>query len=643
MSVILAILLFSALMITPPSVNAEIGGDWIYEVVDEKATITGYNGTGGNVFIPSEINDKPVIVIGYEAFKNCTSITGVTIPDSVKVIEEGAFEDCSYLTTVRIGNGVESIGSRAFLYTSISSIVIPDSVTFVGYDLFGAHLDDPHPTKMYGITINGKLRLNEDYGFTNVFVTGTEIKRTTFSEYNHVSQLTIADSVTSIESGSFGTFTNLSYLTVRGDAEFDYNYLPKPSSGLSVTGEFVDSANFREWTSMNTVRFENSVKTIGERSFEKCSGLVQVSMEGVETLGDYSFAECSNLKEVSLSQNLTSINDGVFYKCASLNTISLPDKVVSIGNSAFESCWNLPDVAFPSSVKSIGNSAFKECNKMESLVIPKTVNSVGASAFENCVGLRTAYVWGRHTTVGDKAFSECGNVTVYAYDSSPADYNTMNEEIPFVPLLKTNMGLKNSSYSYEDKPLTDTQTTLSDNNGFGLTQNSYGNIETLGTQLKRDDTRKDIRFVSVINEGLVREATIQHDVADYGFVLAKCSKKSTAAAGENNIQKVYIGAPGTTTYSCRNTSNLISDDYGYYNKSTKYKYVTIAINGVEPDQGFVVRFYLKTCSGRVYYSNYSTAYTGIVANFTRVATLREGENTMLFKDEWEAIDTFSDD
>ena len=48
------------------------------------------------------------------AFSGCTSLTSVTIPDSVTSIGNNAFEYCTALTSVTIGNGVTSIGGYAF-------------------------------------------------------------------------------------------------------------------------------------------------------------------------------------------------------------------------------------------------------------------------------------------------------------------------------------------------------------------------------------------------------------------------------------------------------------------------------------------------------------------------------------------------
>jgi hypothetical protein len=101
-------------------------------------------------------NDNSVTSIGSFAFYNCTSlssitipnsvtiigdsaffsnsITTITIPNSVTTIEDEAFKNCTSLTSVTFTatSSVTSIGSYAFAYTAITSITIPNSVTSIG-------------------------------------------------------------------------------------------------------------------------------------------------------------------------------------------------------------------------------------------------------------------------------------------------------------------------------------------------------------------------------------------------------------------------------------------------------------------------------------------------------------------------------
>ena len=96
-------------------------------------TITDYNGAGGDIIIPSEINGNIVIDIGI-VFRD-RNLTSVTIPGNIKNIAENAFRN-NRLTSINIGNGVETIGNNAFDENRLTSVAIPNSVTRIGNNAF---------------------------------------------------------------------------------------------------------------------------------------------------------------------------------------------------------------------------------------------------------------------------------------------------------------------------------------------------------------------------------------------------------------------------------------------------------------------------------------------------------------------------
>ena len=152
--------------------------------------ITRYNGPGGAVVIPREINRIPVRVIdGFSGKK----IFSVTIPDSVISIQDGAFNgnlltsvtipnsvtsigkhafSGNLLTSVTIHNSVTSIGNYAFNENLLTSITIPNSVTSIGERAFGNNL-------ITSITIGSNVKVNQSFS--------DQLKNNTFgSIYNGV-------------------------------------------------------------------------------------------------------------------------------------------------------------------------------------------------------------------------------------------------------------------------------------------------------------------------------------------------------------------------------------------------------------------------------------------------------------------------
>ena len=89
------------------------------------------------IIIPDKIEGNPVVAIDKYTFYECSSLTSIVIPNSVTSIGHSAFSYCSSLTSVVIPNSVTSIGDGAFSHCrSLTSIVIPNGVTSIGHYAF---------------------------------------------------------------------------------------------------------------------------------------------------------------------------------------------------------------------------------------------------------------------------------------------------------------------------------------------------------------------------------------------------------------------------------------------------------------------------------------------------------------------------
>jgi hypothetical protein len=115
------------------AIPAAAEAQFIFETNNDTITVMGYIGTNAVLTIPSAINGYPVTSIAAGAFFLSSTLTSVTIPDSVTSIGDDAFRYCVNLASVTMGSSVTDIGAAAFNgCTSLPIVRIPSSVTNLG-------------------------------------------------------------------------------------------------------------------------------------------------------------------------------------------------------------------------------------------------------------------------------------------------------------------------------------------------------------------------------------------------------------------------------------------------------------------------------------------------------------------------------
>ena len=134
--------LLALALLAAPAAQAQ----FTYTTNNGAITITGYNGPGGAVTIPSATNGLPVTAIGDFAFA-FAGVTSVSVPTSILSIGDDAFLDCESLTSVAIPNSVTNVGEGAFtLCSGLASVTIGGGVGNIGDDAFA------HCTNLTGVT-----------------------------------------------------------------------------------------------------------------------------------------------------------------------------------------------------------------------------------------------------------------------------------------------------------------------------------------------------------------------------------------------------------------------------------------------------------------------------------------------------------
>ena len=367
-----------------------------YTIVDGHLVVSGYDKTGlkGVAKIISRLtyrgNTYEVLEISESVFRDCTSLTSITIPNTVTSIGYDAFFGCTSLTSITIPNSVTSIGEWAFYGTPWYDNQ-PDGLIYAGKVAYKYKGTMPEGTEI--VIKEGTL----------------EIAGGAFYECSSLTSVTIPNSVMSIGDFAFSECTSLTSITI-------------PNSVMSI-GDYA----FSGCTSMASITIPNSMTSIGERVFADCSSLTSISIpNSVTSIGHFAFEGCSSLTSISIGSGATSIDYKAFYGCSSLTSIKVED-----GNTTYDSRNNCNAIietttntiivgckktTIPESVTKIGYEAFRDCSGLISITIPNSVTSIGYYAFRGCSSLISITIGSGATSIGNDAFRGCTSLTdVYCY------------------------------------------------------------------------------------------------------------------------------------------------------------------------------------------------------------------------------------
>ena len=392
---------------TPQPTELIVGDYKITAYHDGTCTITDYTGSAANLAIPYTLGGYRVTSIGQQAFYECTSLTSISIPDSVISIGDLAFYYCTSLTDISLPGSVTSIGEHTFMWcTSLSSISIPDSVTSIGRYAF-------YNCPLTSISIPNSVTFIADY---------------LFYDCHALASVSIPDSVTSIGDGAFLRCYALTSVNI-------------PDSVVVIGGN-----PFRSCRKLTDIQISPSHPTLAlidgvlfdtkeDRlvSFPSTSTAKHYDIPyGTKAIGKSAFSEHKTLTSVSVPDSVTSIGDSAFSFCKSLTSISIPDSVTYIGDYAFKNCKSLTSISIPNSVTYIRDYAFQDCDSLTSISIPDSVTYIRDYAFSGCDNLTSISIPASVTSIyGPDVFKDCPNLTLRVPAGSYAQQYAIDNGIPY--------------------------------------------------------------------------------------------------------------------------------------------------------------------------------------------------------------------
>ncbi len=345
------------------------------------------------VRVPETYNGKKVTIIEGSAFRNCSTLRSIEIPDTIRIIYyDSAFEKCTALSEIVIyetGHNTEPNFSSAdgvLYYTSnaategkelvfipaarTGSVVIPSGVRSIGESAFTG-------SKIRTVTVPATVNNIAVRAFEN-----SKYLTDIYFDLNEGDELMVGEN-------AFSGCTALKSLNIPARYRtFDTTVL-----GDSTSIENINVAEDHEtYSSVNGLLCNKDGNELiycpaGRR------GALRIP-SGIRTIGKSAFANCNNITSVIIPSFVTRIENNAFEGCSKLTSVTFAGGTalgssLSLGNNVFANCASLSKVTFEnnSNVAALGDGAFSGCSKLTSIKLPATLQNVSAKLFDGCANL----------------------------------------------------------------------------------------------------------------------------------------------------------------------------------------------------------------------------------------------------------------
>ncbi|MDO4649122.1 MAG: leucine-rich repeat domain-containing protein [Eubacteriales bacterium] len=270
----------------------------------------------------------------------------------------------------------------------------------------------------------------------------TALGKNTFHGQMNMKEVTLPESVTTIDDYAFNYCTALTEITIP-DSVTSMGANPfSHCESLTTINVSIDQPVF---ATIEDVLFQKEEKRLVCYPAGKDSDLYEIP-QGIQSIGAYAFNDCKALTEIRIPDSVTEIGDYAFGECNGLKELTIPDTVTILGENPFARCESLTiDVSVdhpvfatidgvlfdktekrlisypynktddfyevPKGILEIGNLAFDNCSALTRITIPDGVIRIGECAFLNCVSLEKINIPAGVTDIGEFAFYSCERLT----------------------------------------------------------------------------------------------------------------------------------------------------------------------------------------------------------------------------------------
>lgn len=404
--------------------------------------------TDTTIVIPSTHQGCPVWEISERAFKDCTQITEVYVQEGIQYICQDAFANCSSLSAIHLPASLKSATSGylsdpqgTFFGCPLESITLaPDNKVFVVEN--GCLIDDSNLSGNYRTVIaachNATVPIPESY-------ISIEIAQGAFSATSGITQLNFSP-MYSLSANAFAGCPDLTKITLTGLSAIGF---ANCTSLQSVTMQKSDS----EYAQHNALH-------VHTKAFENCRALTSLTLPAnLTSIESDAFVGCTSLKEITFMGTMADwrkieLHDGwnnglenCAIRCtdgnigalvngntqdqftfelnkdsqgytltgivsAASSDIVIPAEheglpVTAIGSSAFYAWTDLTSVVVPDSIVSIGSKAFMDCTALKAITLPAQMQEIGSYAFNGCIALERIAIPEGITEIANNCFDGC--------------------------------------------------------------------------------------------------------------------------------------------------------------------------------------------------------------------------------------------
>ena len=459
--------------------------------------------------------------IGDIAFGGCSSLTSVTIPDSVTSIGSSAFYGCSSLTSITIPDSVTSIGISTFGYcTALTSIEIPDSVTSIGNNTFY------NCSSLTSVTIPNSVTSISNNAFYNCTALKDVYFNGTLEQWNAISiggnnqNLTNATFHCLTGAGTLGS--NLTWtlyengmLVISGAGAME-NYTSDTIPWKNYRGQI--NYAFYGCTGLKSVTIPNSVTSIGINAFEDTQWF-RDQEDGIVMIQSILYAYKNGLDENNIILNTgvkaISKNFGESLRKNGSSPVSLqiPNTVKHIDEGALAYAVNLTSLTVHS-----GNTEYKTVNNVlyskdgtqlvcypagldGTIKIPNSVTDIKDYAFAGCESLTEIAIGKNVTSIGEHTFDGTMLQTIHGYYGSYAQQYAEANGYTFVPYTST------VTFEYHDEQETTETRTVNTGCEIGdLYVPGMEGYEFVGWFVETDDEDIQVTEQYIVNEDVTVHA-----------------------------------------------------------------------------------------------------------------------------------------